>query len=440
MMTRRPRGAGGRSSRALGTGAGFALTGPFAALGARAAGAAPARVTGSGLAARVKDQTTGLELLKLPRGFEYVSFGWRNDVMSDGTPTPGSHDGMAAFRDGDLVRLVRNHEQGNGTPFAPAGATYDPLAAGGTTTLMFDPERLARRGLRQPERHDPQLRGRATGGHLADVRGDHGGQRHHPARLRLRGPRPAWRIPCPSRAWDGSPTRPPPPIRPPGSSTRPRTPAPPSTATCPRTRRTSPAVASWRPWSSTARPTPGSGPAARARRRAGSSSTPPTGRPASRPPGSRPRPRVPAHRPGEGAWYGNGVIYVISTSGGAAGQGQVLAYDPAATFTCVFASSEVLNAPDNVCVSPGAASSCARTAAVAVPARHDARRRDLPLRREQHRAATGVPGHQGVRRRLQRVGVGQGHLRAQERQLAVRQRQSPGVTFAITGPWRQGAL
>ena len=33
---------------ALGTGAGFALTGPFAALGARAAGAAPGRVTGSG--------------------------------------------------------------------------------------------------------------------------------------------------------------------------------------------------------------------------------------------------------------------------------------------------------------------------------------------------------------------------------------------------------
>jgi hypothetical protein len=42
---------------------------------------------------------------------------------------------------------------------------------------------------------------------------------------------------------------------------------------------------------------------------------------------------------GEGIWYGNGVIYVVSTSGGPAGQGQVFAYDPvAATFTCVFAS------------------------------------------------------------------------------------------------------
>src|SRR5690606_8001161 len=58
---------------------------------------------------------------------------------------------------------------------------------------------------------------------------------------------------------------------------------------------------------------------------------------------------------GEGAWYGNGVIYVVSTDGGPARQGQVFAYDPVAeTFTCVFASpsADVLNAPDNICVSP----------------------------------------------------------------------------------------
>lgn len=37
------------------------------------------------------------------------------------------------------MRLVRNHEKDNGTPFAPPGATYDPLAGGATTTLAFDP-------------------------------------------------------------------------------------------------------------------------------------------------------------------------------------------------------------------------------------------------------------------------------------------------------------
>jgi len=36
---------------------------------------------------------------------------------------------MAAFRDGDLVRLVRNHEKGEGRPFGPADRIYDSGAA-----------------------------------------------------------------------------------------------------------------------------------------------------------------------------------------------------------------------------------------------------------------------------------------------------------------------
>jgi secreted PhoX family phosphatase len=83
------------------------------------------------------DGTTGLPLLLLPRGFEYVSFGWRGDRLDNGQPTPGGHDGMAAFPAGNgLVRLVRNHELGPGTPFSIV--TYDPAASGGTTTLEFD--------------------------------------------------------------------------------------------------------------------------------------------------------------------------------------------------------------------------------------------------------------------------------------------------------------
>jgi secreted PhoX family phosphatase len=54
-----------------------------------------------------------------------------------GQLTPGAHDGMAAFPAGrGRVRLVRNHEAGGGTPFSTAW--YDPAAAGGTTTLEFD--------------------------------------------------------------------------------------------------------------------------------------------------------------------------------------------------------------------------------------------------------------------------------------------------------------
>jgi secreted PhoX family phosphatase len=75
----------------------------------------------------------------LPRAFKYLSFGWTGDMMSDGILTPSSHDGMAAFDAGHgRVRLVRNHEVGDGPDaFAPSLA-YDPEAGGGTTTLEFD--------------------------------------------------------------------------------------------------------------------------------------------------------------------------------------------------------------------------------------------------------------------------------------------------------------
>lgn len=85
------------------------------------------------------DETTGLPLLALPEGFRCRSFGWTGDPMDDGTPTPEAPDGMAVVseRGGALV-LVRNHEIG-GRPgaFAPGVPTYDPLAGGGTTTLRF---------------------------------------------------------------------------------------------------------------------------------------------------------------------------------------------------------------------------------------------------------------------------------------------------------------
>lgn len=89
----------------------------------------------------VRDDATGLELLNLPTGFSYISYGWTGDRMTDGKPTPSNHDGMAAFRGrGHLVNLVRNHEiDGAGTPFtSPA---YDSGAGGGTTNLSFDPRR-----------------------------------------------------------------------------------------------------------------------------------------------------------------------------------------------------------------------------------------------------------------------------------------------------------
>lgn len=86
----------------------------------------------------VKDETTGLPLLHLPDGFRYVSFGWVGDPLDDGSLTPSWHDGMAAFAAGaSRVRLVRNHELRDGVAFTDR-SVYDVNAGGGTTTVEFD--------------------------------------------------------------------------------------------------------------------------------------------------------------------------------------------------------------------------------------------------------------------------------------------------------------
>jgi uncharacterized protein len=95
---------------------------------------------GYGPLSPVKDEATGLTLLHLPEGFRYVSFGWAGDPMSGGTPTPRLPDGMGAFPGPrGTVTLIRNHEVGAGGAFG--GARYDRAAGGGTTTVRFDPAR-----------------------------------------------------------------------------------------------------------------------------------------------------------------------------------------------------------------------------------------------------------------------------------------------------------
>ena len=94
--------------------------------------------SGYGPLVAVKDETTGLPLLEVPEGFRYLSYGWTGDPLDGGRFTPGAHDGMAAFKgEGDRVLLIRNHEETVGPAFDPSLA-YDPQGPGGTTTLEFD--------------------------------------------------------------------------------------------------------------------------------------------------------------------------------------------------------------------------------------------------------------------------------------------------------------
>jgi hypothetical protein len=87
-----------------------------------------------------RDEATGLELVRLPRGFRYTTFGWTKDPLADGSPTPSSHDGMAPVRqEGTRVTLIRNHERsGRATPFGPESGRFDTQGAGGCTALVFD--------------------------------------------------------------------------------------------------------------------------------------------------------------------------------------------------------------------------------------------------------------------------------------------------------------
>lgn len=134
----------------------------------------------------VLDETTGLPLLQLPQGFRYMSYGMTGDVMSDGVTTPSLHDGMSVVKEigrgkkltGPAVKqdaggfykqhlswwndwvdddkgshgrhrsrektpsrviLVRNHEQAAGLPYLNSPSiTYRQTGAGGTTNLVFD--------------------------------------------------------------------------------------------------------------------------------------------------------------------------------------------------------------------------------------------------------------------------------------------------------------
>lgn len=87
------------------------------------------------------DETTGLTLLALPRGFRYKSYGWRGQKLIDGGRTPPGHDGMAVVaRQDHRIVMVRNHELSSGARprCVCPGGEYNPNEAGGTTNLVFD--------------------------------------------------------------------------------------------------------------------------------------------------------------------------------------------------------------------------------------------------------------------------------------------------------------
>jgi secreted PhoX family phosphatase len=421
---------------------------PFQALSARTAAAAPVKFDhdpGYGPLRPVKDQTTGLELLQLPRGFEYISYGWTNDLMDDGVRTPSTHDGMAAFRHGDKVHLVRNHELAAGPAFtAPA---YNPGAAGGTTTLVFDPD----------------------AGQWLESYGSLGGTMRNCAG----GPTPwsTW-LTCEESfstvgdrrhgyifevASEGKGN--PEPYRAMGRFNHEAVAVDPVTGYVYETED--------RPDASLYRFVPAvpgdlakGGRLEALRIGAGKYDTRLDGEKAygrvswvpvgdADPAGDTVRTQAQANGAAvfsrlEGAWYGNDRIYVITTNGGPVRQGQVFELDPATDeLRVLFASpgAQVLNAPDNMCVSPrGGLVLCEDGSGTEYI-------HGLTMEGEIFRfAANSVDLRAGTAGKS----VAAADYRDSEWAGSVFEPkngnwlfvnvQLPGITFAITGPWRRGAL
>ncbi len=134
----------------------------------------------------------------------------------------------------------------------------------------------------------------------------------------------------------------------------------------------------------------------------------------------------------EGAWYGRGSIFFTTTSGGDLGRGQVWEYSPHGNtdgqLTLLFESpgAPVLDNPDNVCVSPrGGIILCEDGGADAIemlrgvtPQGHIFDFAKNVLNNSEFAGATFSPDGQTLFVNI----------------------QSPGATYAIWGPWENGAL
>ncbi len=134
------------------TAAGVTAMAPLEAFYARIANGQPVRGAGYGaLSPKLPTNADTLPgnfrnapILELPNGFNYTAFSITGQPMSDGNTVPGAHDGMAAFPGPNRTTiLIRNHE------LSPTSGTqvitpqkYDSAARGGTTTLVVGSNRL----------------------------------------------------------------------------------------------------------------------------------------------------------------------------------------------------------------------------------------------------------------------------------------------------------
>jgi secreted PhoX family phosphatase len=441
--------------------AGLGAAGVFDALTLRAQEApfgpsprARALSPGYGPLQPVPDEATGLPLLMLPAGFRYVSFGWTDDPLGDGTPTPPAHDGMAALPAvSGRTFLVRNHEVGQGPDAFAPGPVYDPGAGGGTTTLMFDTNA------------GQLLESRAS--LTGTLRNCAGGPTPWGSWLTceetIEGPLPlsdltrrhgyVFEVPA-----DGVASAQP--LRQMGRFIHEAVAVDPATGYIYETEDASDASGFYRfiPH------VPGQLAAGGRLQMLALVGQPRADMSRGQPREPRPVRWVEILRPDpaqvllngpfiqgflrggarfarlEGAWHGNGRIYFTSTTGGDIGQGQVWELDPALdTLRLLFESpgAEILNQPDNICVSPrGGLVLCEDGSGeeflhglTADGSIFKFAQNNVVLSGERNGIVGDFRGSEFA-----------GATYSPDGQWLFFNIQSPGITFAVTGPWAEGAL
>jgi uncharacterized repeat protein (TIGR03803 family) len=142
----------------------------------------------------------------------------------------------------------------------------------------------------------------------------------------------------------------------------------------------------------------------------------------------------------EGIWFDGGRLFFASTNGGAAGQGQIFEYVPATRrLRLVFESpgASVLSNPDNLTVSPrGGIAVCEDGSGVTRLHGLSTDGRLFPFVQSAIVLAGQVNGLTGDFSESEFCGV----CYDPTGRWMFFNSQEPGITFAVTGPWGQGAL
>lgn len=151
----------------------------------------------------------------------------------------------------------------------------------------------------------------------------------------------------------------------------------------------------------------------------------------------------------EGCWYHAGIIYFVDTAGGPNGHGSVWAYDPAneKLSNCFAATTEgVADAIDNITINPvnGTIVLCEDGGGIYNQDQFISGSRlllvgedntALPVAENNINLSKAIPGHEGIAVADHRSSEWAGATFAPDGKTLYANIQTPGVTFAIEGPW-----